>query len=321
MTAILTHQACTGPYITSPRPPAHLADCVEQYCLFNSGPLYILTDRENLPYLPTGDNIHAFAIEDYHSPKVARFESLYNYKPNEFWCVTFTRLIYIENFLREHGLSHVCEFANDVLVYFNIDDYAQTLKRLYTGLALTPCGPQHVLDGFAYIGDWQALADLTGFFIKMLATLGIDGIIGKYKYDMVNEMTMMHRYSEDVGVNFLPIMPWGPYSQGVDEFGAVFDPATWGQYVGGTRTDGPGAKPQNHHIGVMLGENPKYNVVWRFKDGLRVPYFIHDGELTRINNLHIHSKNMRGFMSRWTANPFVTQIGMKMVKHSFDYQG
>jgi len=270
-----------------------MADCIEQYRLFNSGNLFILTDRENLQYLPTGDGIHAFAIEDYHSPKVTRFESLYNFKPDEFWCVTFTRLIYIENFLKAHGLRHVCEFANDILVYCDTDALTPTFKRLYHGFALTPCRPQHVLDGFAYIDNWEALADLTGFWIKMLATLGIEGILGKYKYDMVNEMTMMHLYSQEVGIETLPILPYGPHSNNFNEFGSVFDPATYGQFVSGTRTDGPGVKPQNHYIGVELGKHPEYSVVWN--EG--VPYFSHDGKLTKINNLHIHSKNMRPYMS------------------------
>jgi len=294
MTAILTHQACTGPYITSTRPPAHMADCIEQYRHFNTGPLYILTDRDNLSYLPTGDNIHVFAIEDYHSTKVARFESLYNYKRDEFWCVTFTRLIYIENFLQHHGLNHVCEFANDVLIYFDIDDYAQTFKRLYSGLAVTPCGPQHTLDGFAYIADWQALASMTGFWIKILATLGIDGIIGKYHYDMVNEMTMMHLYHTEVGIETLPILPFGDHSMHFEHFGSVFDPATYGQYVGGTRVDGPGVKPTNHYVGHVLNAHPEYDVVWE----RGVPFFSYEEKLARVNNLHIHSKNMRPYMSR-----------------------
>ena len=298
MTAILVHLGCTGPYITSTRPPTHLTACIDQYQLFNKDPLYVLTDRENLQHLPQRQNVHAFAIEDFHSPKIDRFVDLYNFGAKEFWCVAFTRLMYIENFMKAQGIAKVCEFANDVLTYFDIDKWTPVFDRLYSGLAVTPCGPQHVLDGFMYIGEWQVLAHMTQFFIDQLENLGINGIIRKYKYDMVNEMTMMHLYSQLVGIDWLPIMPWGEHSVNFDEFDAVFDPATWGQYVSGTQTAGPGIKPQNHYIGVMLGQHNDYDVMWQVESGLRVPYFSHDGKLTKINNLHIHSKNMQPYMSK-----------------------
>jgi len=296
MTAILVHIGCTGPYITSTRPPAHLFDCMEQYRLFNASDLYILTDRENLPHLPAGDGVHTFAIEDYHSPKVSRFESLYNYKPREFWTVTFTRLIYIENFLREQGICHICEFANDVLVYTNLDSLP--FNELYHGLAITPCGPQHVLDGFMWIEDWLALAHLTQFFVDTLARLGIEGIIRQYKYDMVNEMTMMHLYSQEVGFGgYLPILPSGEWSTNFDKFGSLFDPATYGQYVAGTQVSGPGIKATNHWVGHVLNAHPEWDVEWRPDGKSLVPYLNHFGKLTRLNNLHIHSKNMRRYRS------------------------
>lgn len=306
MSAILVHIGCTGPYIDSTQPPAHMFDCIEQYKLFNDSDLFILTNKENLKYFASHhlftDNVSVFAIEDFHSPKISEFERLYNFGPREFWTVTFTRLMYIENFMRMQGLCHVCEFANDVLVYFNISDYASTFHDLYPGLAITPCGPQHVLDGFMYIHTWEALAHMTDFFVDRLRTLGIGGIIRERKYDMVNEMTMMHYYVEKHRdrVGFLPIMPFGEYSTGVDRFNAVFDPATWGQYVGGSRTDSPGMKPQNHYIGVMLNDNPSYDVVWgvHIDTGtLYVPFFSYDGKLVKINNLHIHSKNTKLYMS------------------------
>lgn len=298
MTAILTHQGCTGPYIASTRPPAHLTACIEQYQLFNYGDLHILTDRENLQHLPERAFVYPHAIEDYHSPKIDYFVELYGRGPLDFWTVTFTRLMYIENFMAAYSLFGVCEFANDVLIYFDISKFDPVFKRLYPGIAVTPCGPQHTLDGFMYINDPLALAKMTSFFINTLEDFGIEGIKRQYGYDMVNEMTMMHLYSEQVGIPGLPIMPWGKFSENFDEFGALFDPATWGQYVGGTRTAGPGIKPQNHYIGLMLNECPQYGVVWQVENGLRVPYFSHDGELTKINNLHIHSKNMGLYMSK-----------------------
>jgi hypothetical protein len=297
MSVILVHIGCTGPYIKDTRPPAHLTDCIDQYSLFNDDFIYILTDRENIQYLPQRPSILPFAIEDYRSPKITRFEKLYNYGPREFWCVTFTRLMYIENFMREEGLVNLCEFANDVLVYTDLGQF--NFAKLYSNLAVTPCGPQHVLDGFMFIPSYEPLARMTQFWIDKLGALGADGITRKYKYDMVNEMTMMHLYSQEVGLDWLPILPYGEHSHNFEYFQSLFDPATWGQFVGGTRTDGPGAKPQNHHIGVELGEHPEYEIEWIYQaeSNLLVPFVNLGYAGYAINNLHIHSKNMKPFRS------------------------
>lgn len=301
MSAVLVHIGCTGPYINGTRPPAHMESCIDQYQLFNDDDLYILTDKENLPYLPKRKGVFPFAIEDYHSDKVSRLESLYNFGPREFWTVVITRFIYIENFLRENDIRHICEFANDVLVYFSIEEYNQTFERLYNNLALTPCGPQHTLDGFMYINNYQSLDHMTSFFIKSIADLGLDGIKRKYGFDMVNEMTLMKYYADEDGadcVGALPILPWGEHSRNYDEFGAIFDPASWGQFVSGTRTGDPGVRLPNHYVGQVLMVHPQYRVDWRVENGLRVPYFSYDGNLVKIDNLHIHSKNMRPYMSK-----------------------
>lgn len=300
MSVILVHIGCTGPYITSTRPPAYLADCVDQYLTFNDDTLFILTDEENLQYLPAREGVESFAIEGYHSDKITQFESLYNFGPREFWTIATTRLMYIENFMRDHDVHHVCEFANDVLVYFDVEKCTPVFERLYEHLALTPCGPRNIQDGFMYVHDHRALAHMTDFFVGVIDDLGLEGVKKRYDLDMINEMTLMKCYTDEHPdrVGRLPILPWGEHSTHYDEFNAIFDPASWGQFVGGTRTEGPGAKFSVHHIGQVLIDHPQYGVDWITEDGLRVPYFNHDGTLTKLNSLHIHSKNLREFVSR-----------------------
>lgn len=305
MSVILVHIGCIGPYITSLEPPPHLDDCIEQYFTFNDDDLYVLTDKSSVAALSLKHpKAEVVAIEDYHSDKVSRFESVYNYQPNEFWTVATTRLMYTENFLRANSISHICEFANDILIYFNIAEYNHVFETLYANLALTPCGPTHIMDGFMYIDNYQSLEHMTSFFIDVISDLGLEGVKIKYGLDMVNEMTLMKCYVDDHPdrVGRLPILPFGEYSENYDDFGAVFDPASWGQYVGGTRTKGPGAKAPSHHIGQVLIEHPEYEVVWETEDNLNVPYFKYDGNLVKLNTLHIHSKNTQLYMSERREN-------------------
>ncbi len=297
--SVLIHIGCSGPFISSRRPPDYLEYCIRQYFTFNKGDLYILTDRENIPYLPRHDQVYPVALEDYASDKVARFNALYNYAPRNFWTVAATRLIYLEAFLRENDLEHVYHFENDVLVYFDIAEHHHVFKQLYNhNIAMPPGGPTKTMTGFVYIDNYQALERMTEFFIETLAALGVQGTQRKYTLDMVHEMSLAAVYRKEKGADYLahlPILPFGKHSENFDKFNAVFDPAGWGQFVGGTRTEGPGAKCL--YIGDVLEQNPAYAVAWEVEDGLRCPYFSYGGNLVKINNLHIHSKNLSAFMS------------------------
>lgn len=299
MSAILVHIACTGPRITGPCPPRWMGDCIEQYRLFNDDELYVLTDRDNLQYLPTDrGNILSFAIEDYHSDKISKFESLYRFGPKNFWTVALTRLMYIENFMRMQGIRHICGFANDSLIYFNINQYMQVFNELYSGLAFTPCSPSQLIAGFMYINGHESLAHMNDFFLEMVATHTAREFNNKYGHEM-NDMSMMMVYKTKTGlIDHLPILPVGEFATNFNHFNALFDPASWGQFVGGTRTAGPGWKSSIHYIGQLLLAHPEYRVGWKIEDGLWLPYFIYNGNAVKLNSLHIHSKNTHPYVSK-----------------------
>jgi len=275
--------------------------CIEQYLLFNSADMYVLTDRANIPHLKKRPGVIPVALEDYHSDKVERFNAVFNYGPRDFWTVSTTRLIYLENFLRVSGLQHVCHFENDVLVYFNISNYASVFESLYSDLAVTPCDPDQHTTGFMYINDYKSLGHMTEFFIFELARLGVNSMAQQYGVHMINDMTLMKCYADKFGISnmkTLPVMPFGEHSNGYEQFGAIFDAAGWGQYVTGTRTDGPGITYAGHIVGGVLRAHPEYQVVWNVEDGLRFPYFSYDDRQAKLNSIHVHSKNMCLYMSK-----------------------
>ncbi len=300
MTVVLLHQGCTGPYIYSTDPPDYLNECLKQYSTFNEGKIYVLTDRDNLIKLEKYPQVITAALEDYHSEKVDRLHTVYNHPQNDFWMVALTRFVYLEEFMRLNKLRHVYHLENDVLIYFNISEYHETFKQLYKNLAITSGGPDKCMTGFMYIDNWQALARMTDFFIGILARLSENEIRSIYGCDMVHEMSLMAAYRRESPDHMacLPTLPFGNFSQHFDKFNAVFDPATYGQFVGGSRTEGPGIIPADHYIGRLLEENPEYGVEWLVEDGLKVPYFNFGSGRVKINNLHIHSKNLSSYVSR-----------------------
>ena len=264
--------------------PGFLECTFRQIRKFNDVKVYFLTDKEWLKN-PLFDKYSIITVDkaNFYSHKVRSFERKFNYPPDHFWTLAATRLIYIENFLKQ-GLEDVYHFENDVLLYYDLSEHHETFKRLYK-LGITPGGRDKCMTGFMFIKNWEVLADMTAFFIRLLKTHGVTGIKDKYRMDMVNEMTLMKLYAKE----YLPILPFGEFSNNFSEFNSIFDPASWGQFVGGTRKEGPGAKPQDHYIGQLLIQNPDYKVEWKDK----IPYF----QGVKINNLHIHSKNLHKYMS------------------------
>ena len=109
----------------------------------------------------------------------------------------------------------------------------------------------------------------------------------------------MRAYSKDHSDRMIPLptLPFGDWSLNFDLFNSIFDPASWGQFVGGTPSDPAGAKPDDHYIGLLLREKPDYTVTWKSGCCGLVPYFKYDEKEVKINNLHIHSKNLSKFLS------------------------
>jgi len=265
--------------------------------------IYFLTDKNLLSnFLFDEYNILAIDKDLFYSDKIKQFEMFFNYGSDNFWTLAATRLIYIENFLKSYSLyTDVYHFENDVLLYYNLEEHHEKFKKFYENIAITTGGPDKSMTGFMFIKNYESISKMTQFFIDILKTHGIQGTINKYHMDMVHEMSLMKFYGVENGDKYLsnlPILPFGDFSEHFQDFNSIFDPATWGQFVGGTRNEGPGAKPQDHYIGTMLKNNPQYSVIFNEENGLKIPYFSYEDKLVKLNNLHIHSKNLKLYISK-----------------------
>jgi len=287
--------------------PEYQEDCFAQYRLFNPDlKTYFLTDK----YLLEDSLFKKYDIQpmdknDFHSSKIDHFITFFKHgrllSPYQFWIVTALRLIYIENFMKSMKLKDVYHFENDVLIYRNISTINDKFQELYPRMAITPGGPDKCITGFMYIHDFAPLSKMTEFFVEMLRKYGKPNLMKMYGMDMVNEMTLMRAFSKEYpdDLQFLPILPFGEWSTNFEEFGSLFDPASYGQFIGGSAQDKiPGLMPSDHYIGQYMRSHPEVKMGWMSWDHLRVPFVIYDGVAYDINNLHIHSKNLHLYKSK-----------------------
>lgn len=281
--------------------PNYLEDNFKQFRFFNPEMVVdFLTDFHHLENpLFAKYSITPINKDEFYSEKVHHFERLFARASGDFWTLAATRLIYLENYMRLRGVSDVYHFENDVLIYYNLAQYNSIFKH-FPGIAITVGGPDKCMTGFSFIKNFAALRHMTDYFIHLLEDYGLEGTKRKYKLDMVNEMTLMRVYSSDGDskITPLPTMPVAPMNINLEKFGSLFDPASWGQFIGGTQGEGPGAMPKDHYIGQFLRGQTEIHLTWIIVDRLKVPCFIYNGEAYRINNLHIHSKNLHLYLSK-----------------------
>lgn len=280
--------------------PKYLGFTFRQIRLFNPAiEVYFITDRKLMrSILFKRYRVIPVDKDFFYSDKIEQFEKVYGKKSSDFWTITATRLFYIENFIKARRLENVYYFENDVLLYYNLDDYHNIFTKTFENLAITTGGDSKCMTGFLFIKNWKSMSMMTQFFIDILTQYGMYLIIDQYKLEMVHEMSLMRIYGLEKGVDYLANLPTLPDCCDFVLFNSLFDPAAWGQYVGGTNAEGPGAKPLDHYISQLLIEHPEYIVIWKTDEKNRkIPYFKYEDKEVKINNLHIHSKKLHKYIS------------------------
>ena len=246
-------------------------------------------------------NVNFLFKENYESEKIKNAVRLIGYGENNFWTVSMTRIYYLEECMKIEKLEDIVHFENDVLLYTDLSTIKDKLINTYHSLAITPGGFDRIMTGFFFIKNSESLSHMTQFWLDILSKMNRRQIMNTYRVDMVNEMSLLHIYSlsHNDKLEFFPILPVGKYSKNLDVFNSVFDPASYGQFVGGTPKAAGGAPPgfldNNHHIGnEMIKNRDKYDVIWEDN----IPYLKYEDSLYKINNLHIHCKRLDDFVKK-----------------------
>jgi hypothetical protein len=261
------------------------------------------------------------------------------YGADGFWHYTLERLFVLAALMRDEGLSRILHLENDVTIYFDPAKMAETMERCFgEQCAATPSGPSEgCTAAVLYAGSGHALEAICEEIIALLP-LGERKLRAVLPSGMVNESILLgivQRRNPDL-VRSFPIAPTSPVhpainprlwarpaapllrlldrmaprvvnelpphalSNCLDEFGALFDGSSWGQFAGGTpHGHGPGTAFRHQWIGPDLLSG-RYVLDWRTGDaGRRLPFVVdrsNGGREWKLNNLHIHCKRIEDFV-------------------------
>lgn len=277
--------------------PPYFYDCAEQCRRFFGGEIYAVVPEKH-----TGDNAHKrigmipVAYESLVSDPIYQAFKKYCFLDG-FWNVTAGRLFLLEVLARQRKLVDIIHIENDVLIYHNLENMGHVLNSYSLGrVLLTPVGKDFTTAAYLYSRSSSALGLLMGELLRYLK-MGRQSLSKKLGANGINEMTLLSLISKKQHglIRHLPVQPSGSGSQGINEFNSVFDPASIGQYLGGTQSDGPGWAETRHYIGDSI-LNGRVSFEWKIEGGVKKPWIISGGKKYRINNIHVHSKKLKQFM-------------------------
>jgi len=304
-----------------PDVPAWLPDALTQARIFNRGRIVVAAQAAALAQLaaPASLNIERMAVEDLSiSDKHRAFRELSPLDRNfrgGFWTHTTERFFVLEALMAHLALPSAAHVENDVMLYCDLEALAPTLAAHYAGLAATFDNDQRCVPGFIYVPHVAAIGALNDFIVEMLqklrATYTPEQLRG------LNDMMILGHFRTRgfALIDHLPIVPPdypdelrstaghvasdpSCYSRHFAEFHAVFDAAALGQFLGGIDVRNAPNATQGFVNESCVFDPRKVNVRMTTDDaGRRVPVIETPAGVCPVANLHIHSKNLRPFLS------------------------
>jgi len=275
----------------------YFQDCIDQILKYNNIQIYFI-GNENI-FTKGANFINIYEFENESLIKEFKNISFYENDGNPLWRTSMARFFYIESLIKKMNLTDVFHFDNDVMIYDDFNKILTNKKSLDENI-ITPTNEFNLTCGMMYIKDSDAILKLNQKLFEKLK-LGVNSIYNNYPNRgsnidpfMVNEMTILKIIQEE-NESLLSLFPILPTDMNFNQYNICFDPASWGQYIGGTNCGhGPGWAGEHHYIGREILKN-KYKVLFENKKpeildldiDIRYPLF----------NLHIHSKNLNMFLS------------------------
>ncbi len=299
-----------------PSIPEYTATAIKQSRLFNpKADIYLVAQTQAYKNLcltkdlaqfdPIFVSTESLPLSSDHAKfqKKSKLDNLYR---NGFWRYATERFFYLNALISSKDLKNVFHMENDVMLYCDLEEFIEVFSANYKGIAATFDNEERVIPGFLYIHDDQSIGSLTRFLAKKslsgendMVTLAAFKFVenGKYidnlpiifpSYAEKHPLVSSYKHRTDNPKKFF---------NNYELFEAIFDAAALGQYLGG-------ADPRNGHLPAgFINEsclfNPSFlDFIWQIDPkGRKVPYAMFEGQKIKINNLHIHCKNLEAFFS------------------------
>lgn len=264
-------------------------------------PKYIKNSLENTLKVDPDANIYFCNNQNFQHKKVksVQIESViskstkniinkefFKYEPNLLWTRSLNRIFYLRDVVNSLKIDEFVHFDTDVLIYKPFSEIKYKFSS--SSFNITPLSEKEIIFGYSCSLNKENFNNIINKIEKLLIGFTDDESKNLLSKDL-NEMKILMKIfnKEPALFNLLPVIP----NKIGDE---VFDPASYGQYLGGTKdrfskkfTD------ENHLAGRMIKEGffiPKFYNSY--------PKIFDNNNEFELINLHIHSKKIKKFLPK-----------------------
>jgi hypothetical protein len=295
--------------------PLYLCDATNQARLFNDETVRIIVVAEqcaidgiNDPRFDQ-DHVEFVACETLIKSEAhtlfAQKSSLDRNSREGFWFKATERFFYLDELMRQYDLHDVIHMEYDNMIYVDVHELLPVL-RYYKNIGATFDAEERCIAGLIYISNPESLHPLVSFLADM-ASRGVFEMqaIALFKRmrsadDIDHLPIVMPEYVDQYGLrSTIGQTTSSPqnYMRHIEEFSSIFDAAAWGQFLGGIDPrNGPSVPGFVNE--TCLFDPSKIECKWELDaKGRKIPYVYMGDKRYRINNLHIHSKNLKAFAS------------------------
>ena len=287
--------------------PDYAIDTIYQARLFYKGLIYFIVSDIHSPYVTELKYKYDVRIVDYHEVIDIEFNNCVNQCINKFCIVnglkgreklfiySFERFFLLYRLMDQYQLSNVFFLELDNLIY----DDPMVWETSFASNEMSYMYDNHGrgASGICFIQNKDILLKFTEYCKHFIAT----------NTEFLAEMFALHAFWEanKDRVQLLPIhwpadhvpkethMTYDKYQN------TIFDAAALGIYLGGL-------DPYHTNGVIVTGQKSvwsaidctKYEYKWIIDDNNRkIPYVLHGDTWIKINNLHIHSKDLKSCLS------------------------
>ena len=249
--------------------------------------VYFCTDQDvNFPGC-TMVSLKELESDDIKYIKSSNLYSGTTYESNPLWITSLLRLFYLDKIAVLYNLNTFIHFDADILIYEPYEKIQHLFKK--NKINITQLTKNQLIFGYCYIDNSEKYSIVVKNVLKVIKD------IDYYKKlnfgEPLNEMEILGIvFNEHHNLfNLIPTLPYG------DE-GYVFDPASYGQYFGGTHQNprkffSARIKEQHHIVGNEIMAKRIKPVLMK-----KQPRVLYNTKSSKIINLHIHSKKLYKYL-------------------------
>jgi hypothetical protein len=259
--------------------PSHLIDSINSVYEVEPFARLILVTDQNIEI----DGVEVLRVNQIASEQTKKVlnMSLFSDDGNVLWRTSIFRVFLVRDCIKYFNLDNCYHFDSDVLLFEPSSKFDNLINDC-DGLSVTYHTEDEIVFGFSKFGDIHKIDEICDILCEIIFD---EGKQKEYYTIMPNEMQLLggiYKRRPDL-IKRLNVFP--------NKDGIVFDPSSYGQYLGGTNNGHSSGWYGDHHV---IGKEISKGVLTPIFENNK-PYVKMDNVKYPLASLHIHSKDTERF--------------------------